>query len=89
MNCSILLNIADNLKILAPANDPLPWDILSMTKWKATLWELIMEMKFVQEYFDSDFLIHNTSVYVVTSSPYDIFLRALVAEILDSAERRN
>jgi hypothetical protein len=81
-NFSMLLRIADNVKILPPPSDPLPWDILSMTRWKASLKELIKEMKTVEEKCPS--LICNPGIYVLTKSPYDAFLRALAAEIADA-----
>lgn len=83
-NCSMLLTMADNLEVLTPPNDPLPWDILNMSQWKESLCELIKEMKTVKEKC-SPSLIRNPSVYVLITSPYDAFLRILAAEIADAA----
>jgi len=77
--CRMLLNTAENLKVLTPGNEPLPWDVLSMSLWKASLGELINEMKTVEEKCPS--LVGNSGVYVLTTSPYAAFLRALAAEI--------
>ena len=85
-NCSMLLSIADNLEVLPPPDDPLPWDILNMVEWKASLCELIKEMKTVEEKCSRS-LICDPGVYVLTTSPYSAFLRALAGEIADAAER--
>ncbi len=77
----MLLNTADIVQVLPPANELLPRDILNMTLWKGSLWALVQEMKTVEENFPS--LIGNCGVYVLTASPYSAFLRALAAEIAD------
>ena len=60
--CSALLKIAERVKILPPPDDPLPWDILDMSKWKASLCELIKELETVKE--KSPSLIHGTGVFL-------------------------
>ncbi len=77
----MVLNMVEFVKVLPPANEPLAWDLLNMSLWKAFLGELIKEMKTVEE--KCPFLIRNSSVYVLTSCPYSAFLRALATEIAD------
>jgi len=79
---STLLEMAGNVQVLPPADEPLPWDILNMSRWKESLCELIKEMKTVEEMSIRDELC-NPGVYVVTKSPYAAFLRALAAEVAD------
>ena len=85
-NCSMLLHIADNLNVLPPPNRALPWDVLNMARWRDSLRELIKEMKTVKERCCPS-LFRNPGVYVLTTSPYDAFLRTLATEIAEAAEK--
>lgn len=78
---SVLLMMADNVKTEQAAEPP-AWDMLDMSMWYKSLVALIEEMKTMQEQFPS--VIDNYSgVCVVSSAPYDAFLRALAAEVAD------
>jgi hypothetical protein len=78
----ILLRLAQDLKVLPPANPSICGPELDISKWRYILDELIMELRTVVRTCSLE--VRNSGVYVLTSTPYSLFLKLLANLISDA-----
>lgn len=71
----ILLRLAQDLKVLQPANPSICGPELDISKWRYILDKLIMELRTVARTCSLE--VRNSGVYVLTSTPYSLFLKLL------------
>ena len=71
----ILLRLAQDLKVHQPANPPICGPVIDISKWRYILDELIKELRTVVRTCSLE--VRNSGVYVLTSTPYCLFLKLL------------